>query len=127
MPLVAPPPTPSPLPVIQKLVQTYKLWYECIPHFPKTSRYTIGGKIDALFLEIAEATFTASFLRKEEKLPFIRKAIIKLDVLKFMLQLAWEIKSLDNKKYIALSEPLAEVGRMLGGWYKQTGNKGNPA
>jgi hypothetical protein len=30
-----------------------------------------------------------------------------------------EIKGLDNKKYIALSMPLEEIGRMAGGWYGQ--------
>jgi len=43
----------------------------------------------------------------------------------------WETKSLDNKKYIALSEELNEVGRMLGGWYgqlkKQTSPGGKPS
>lgn len=42
------------------------------------------------------------------------------------LQIAWEIKALDNKKYIALSEHLNEVGRMLGGWNKQV-RRENPA
>ncbi len=40
-------------------------------------------------------------------------------MLKFFLQLGWEIKVLDNSKYVALSEPLDEVGRMLGGWLRQ--------
>ena len=31
--------------------------------------------------------------------------------------LLWETKSLDNKKYIALSEKLDEIGRNLGSWY----------
>ncbi len=30
--------------------------------------------------------------------------------------LLWETKSLDNKKHIALSERLNEIGRNLGGW-----------
>jgi hypothetical protein len=34
------------------------------------------------------------------------------------LNLLWETKNLDSKKYIALSEPLFEIGRMLGGWQK---------
>jgi len=42
-----------------------------------------------------------------------------IDVLKFFLQVAWEIKALDNKKFIELSEKLIEIGRMLGGWNKQ--------
>ena len=32
----------------------------------------------------------------------------------------WEIKCLDNKKYITLSLKLDEVGKMLGGWQGQT-------
>jgi hypothetical protein len=39
-------------------------------------------------------------------------------LLKFFLQVAWEIKALDNKKYIRLSEKLDEIGKMLGGWLK---------
>ncbi len=31
----------------------------------------------------------------------------------------WETKSLDDKKYIGLSEKLEEVGKMLGGWNGQ--------
>ena len=31
----------------------------------------------------------------------------------------WETKSLDNKKYIAMSLKLDEIGRMLGGWQGQ--------
>jgi len=31
----------------------------------------------------------------------------------------WEIKALDNKKFILLSEKLNEIGKMLGGWSKQ--------
>lgn len=42
-----------------------------------------------------------------------------MDLLKFFLQVAWEIGALDNKKYAMISEPLGEAGRMLGGWLKK--------
>lgn len=61
----------------------------------------------------------AGFLDKNQKLPYVQKAIIKLDLLKFFLQVAWEIKALDNKKFILLSEKLNEIGKMLGGWNRQ--------
>ena len=54
----------------------------------------------------------------DEKLPTISAAIKKLDGLKFLLRIAWEIKVLDSVKYAALSEPLFEIGKMLGGWKK---------
>ena len=104
---------------MQKLVAVYKIWQAYLPHFPKTSRYTSGEKIDSLFVEIIECIVIASYLSKPEKLPYLKKGLIKLDVLKFFLQVAWEIKALDNKKFIELSEKLFEIGRMLGGWNKQ--------
>lgn len=109
----------SNLPIIQKLIVIYKLWHDFLPNFPKTSRYTLGSKIDSLFIEITEAIVIASYLPKKEKLSFILKASTKLDLLKFFLQVAWEIKAIDNKKYIIISERLDEIGKMLGGWNKQ--------
>jgi len=82
------------------------------------SRFSLGGKIDYLFIEIIELLFTASYLGKEEKLPYLKKATKRLDVLKFFFQIVWEIKALDNKKYITMSEHLNEIGRMLGGWIR---------
>ncbi len=46
----------------------------------------------------------------------ITEAIRKLDALKFLLRVSWEIKALDNQKYAVLSERLFEIGKMLGGW-----------
>ncbi|MEK7501044.1 MAG: four helix bundle protein [Patescibacteria group bacterium] len=79
----------------------------------------MGSKIDSLFIDTMELVFTASYLSKELKRPLVQKAGAKLDLLKLFLQISWEIKALDNKKYLALSEKLDEIGRMLGGWQRQ--------
>ena len=100
------------------MVLVYKLWHEFLPHFPKDSRYTLGSKIDSLFLETIESILKASYSDKLEKLISLKNASSKLDLLKFFLQLSWEIKSLDGKKYISLSEKLNKIGKMLGGWLK---------
>ena len=105
---------------MEKIKSAYVLWHEYHNTLPKTQRYSLGNRIDKIFIELIEATVTASFLPKEEKMPYIRLAIRKLDLLKVLLLVTWETKSLDNKKYIALSLPLDEVGKMLGGWYGQT-------
>lgn len=72
-----------------------------------------------LFVEMIEAIASATFLSRTEKQPWIRLAIRKLDTLKVLLLVLWETKSLDTKKYAALSIPLEEIGRMLGGWNGQ--------
>ena len=115
--------TPVRIPIIQKLITTYKLWHEFLAGFPKTTRYTLGSKIDLLFSETIEAIFVASYLFKSEKLPYLQRATTKLDLLKFFFQLSWEVKSLDTKKYARISEQLSEIGKMLGGWSKQVSNR----
>ena len=93
---------------------------------PKSHRYTLGHKIDNYFIDLIEYISTASFLQKQEKLPYIRKAIQKLDTLKVLLMILWESKSLDNKRYIHLSTMLDEIGRLLGGWHGQLLKQNSP-
>jgi hypothetical protein len=116
-------PNRATLPILKRLISIYKTWHEYMPNLAKTSRYTLGEKIDALFLDVVELIYTASFLPKEEKIPHLQKAIAKTDLLKFFFQIGWEIKSLDTKKYIMFSQQLDEIGRMLGGWTRQSAQK----
>src|SRR3989338_2845679 len=108
------------LPIIQKLTIAYKLWHSYWIHFDKLTRFSLGVKIDGLFIETMQNVFIASRKNREYKKIYLDKASDKLDLLKFLLQIAWETSVLDNKKYISLSQPLVEIGRMLGGWQKQT-------
>src|SRR3989338_2980041 len=117
------PPPQRRLSIIQKLITVNKMWHEFLPHFPKTSKNTLGPKIDSLFVEIIELAFMASYSAQDKKLPIIHNAILKLDLAKFFLQIAWENKSLDSKKYIALSEYMVEIGKMLGGWNRHLNSK----
>lgn len=66
-----------------------------------------------------EAISVASFLQKEEKIPWVKIAIRKIDTLKVLLMVLWETKSIDNKKYTALSIQMENIGKMLGGWNSQ--------
>jgi hypothetical protein len=115
------------LPVLEWIKHAYILWYGFYQTIPKTHRHTLGGKVDAEFVGLIEAVASASFLSRGEKQPWVRLAIRKLDTLKVFLLILWETKSLDTKKYIALSMPLDEVGRMLGGWNGQLTKQNSPA
>ncbi|MEK7576634.1 MAG: four helix bundle protein, partial [Patescibacteria group bacterium] len=107
------------LPILQKLKNIYLLWYEYYQALPKLHRHSLGQRIDDLFVEIIECVAAAAFLTKEEKHPYIRLAIRKLDTLNILLMVLWETKSLDTKKYTALALKANEVGKMLGGWNGQ--------
>ncbi len=107
------------LPVLEKTKDTYRIWNEYHLTLPKVHRYSLGVKIDTLFIDLIESLAVATFLSKEEKLPYVRISIRKLDTLNILILILFETKSLDIKKYITLSEQTNEIGKMLGGWYGQ--------
>lgn len=115
------------LPVLERLKSAYILWYGFYQTIPKIHRHSLGQRIDSLFVEVIEAISIASYLPREEKHPWVRLAIRKLDTSKILVMVMWETKSLDNKKYLALSAPLEEIGRMLGGWQGQLTKQNSPA
>ncbi len=123
MKILLPPPAQAPL-VLMKAKNTYKVWHEILIHVKRIDRYTIGIRIDDVFLVFLEHLFRTSFAsNKLEKLSFVSSSIANSDLLKFLLQIAWEHEILDNKHYGVLMLSLDEVGRMLGGWKRQIENK----
>jgi hypothetical protein len=114
------------LPVLHKIKDAYLLWHGYYLELLKIHRHSFGYRIDTLFVEIIESIAAASFLSPHEKHPYVRLAIKKLDALKILLMVLWETKSLDNKKYIALSVKLEEIGKNLGGWNGQLIKQNSP-
>lgn len=89
-----------------------------VKDFPKTSRYTLGNKIDEHFLNKLSYIYLATYQPPAEKILTLTRAITQLDLVKFLLSIAWESHIVANNHYITLSENLDEIGRMLGGWKK---------
>lgn len=114
------------IPLLQKAKDLYALWYASYKSLPKEHRYTLGVKIDTLLMEIIEAISSASFSVRLEKQPYLKIAIRKNDAVKIFLLILWETKSLDSQKYLALSEKINEIGRMLGGWNGQLIKQNSP-
>jgi hypothetical protein len=114
------------LPLLQRIKAAYLLWYGYYQNLPKAHRHTLGVRIDTLWVEVIEATAMAAFLGPKEKLPYVRLAVRKFDALKVLLLILWETKSLDDKKYIALSAPVEEIGKMFGGWSGQLQKQNSP-
>lgn len=109
--------------VLVKAKEAYGSWFKMLNDFPKVYRYNLGGKIEISFLSLLENIFVSAYAIKDKKSAQLSLAILKLDNLKFFLQLAWENKCITTVSYSSLSEQLDEVGRMLGGWKKGLENK----
>ena len=76
-----------------------------------------------MFIGITEILYEAQYTSFKQKQSLLAKASLKIDILKFFLQILWEIGGIDNKKYAHLSENVAEVGKMIGGWIKENNLK----
>lgn len=98
------------------LKECYLLWHNFLPHLPRLSRYTLGVKIDTLFIELLEVAFTAKYAKREDKLNSLNELSSKLDNLKFFITLLWEAKGLGATQYGQLSQKLTTAGKMLGKW-----------
>ena len=107
------------MPIIHAIIGFYKTWHLILPHFPTPSRNTLGARADLLAVEIAELLFSAVFLNTPEKIQVIELASKKLDSLKFLLRLAWEVQSTSSGQYAVLSKQLADLGKQVGSWLRQ--------
>lgn len=110
------------IPIFLKTYELYKIFYEYLPLLPRKDRYAMGEKCEMTLIDLLEAIITASNFTKQEKLPILRRASAKADILKVFFSLGRDLKIIDNKKYQSLDELISEIGRMLGGWIKITQN-----
>jgi len=117
----------SNLPVLQKVVDVYKIWHAHYSHFPRLSKFSLGAKIDSLFTDVIELIFLAGYAGADQKYTFVVRASTKLDLLKFFMQAAWEVKCLDQRKYAALAVPLNDIGKDIGSWQKYLQTKQPPS
>jgi len=85
---------------------------------PKQDKYAIWQKAENLALDILQGLLCASYKQKFEKVAVLEKVSLDLNILRVLLRLMKEIKTIDNKKYAAFEEILDEIGKMLGGWIR---------
>jgi len=106
------------IPIIDKLFTLYKKTHQLIKSFPKTEKYSLGLKAESLILDIFTEVFTANQLPDLLKEDRLQKINSENETLKLLYRLAFEIKIIEVKDYLAVQEILRETGKMLGGWIK---------
>jgi hypothetical protein len=93
-----------------------------VPHIAKGARYTIGARIESTFLDLLEQTYAAYFSVKEKKAEMLKTCVFTLDILKFLISVAWEGKLISHNQCEELAVKLEEIGKMFGGWQKSLDN-----
>ncbi|MBU2214253.1 four helix bundle protein [Patescibacteria group bacterium] len=100
---------------MHKIIELYKLFHKCLILFPKHEKYTLAQKIENVILEALELTLLANYASVHKK-DILRKTNNKIDLLKYLVRIAYETNSIKIKDYLILEEAIINVGRMIGGW-----------
>lgn len=102
--------------MLQHLKESYFLWFSYSSNLPKPVRLGIGAKIEDSFTEALKSIYRATYAHGEEKIRWILMAQEHLDLIKFFLYIGWEMKIIEDKKFIVLNEKLVAESQMLYGW-----------
>ena len=105
--------------------RTYDLLHWVLPkakRFPKIYRSTVTHRLMSATLDFQEALFDAHSNGGKIRLRYLRQADSHLNKVRLYLRLAHEWGWLSLGQYEHVSRIVAEIGRLLGGWMKQTTN-----
>ncbi len=105
-------------PILKKMYALYKELNEFRLLVAKRDRHTIWERCEKNTLDVLELLMLAAQRRKGDKYAALELASAKLNVLRILLRLAKDIKTIDTKRYLVLEAQIDEIGRMLGGWMK---------
>ena len=106
------------IPILKKTYELYKTFHEYRKLIPKQDRFTIYERSEGIILDVTEHIYHAGYSKTTQKVLILEKASAKLNLLRLLIRLMKETKTLDTKKYVVLQGMIDEIGRMLGGWIR---------
>ncbi len=91
-----------------------------VERFPRPYRSTVTQRMMNAALDCQEAVFTAQSARDARRRDALAEADVALNRLRLYLRLAHRWHWLDDGQYAHVSGQVAEIGKLLGGWIKQS-------
>ncbi|MBL8131752.1 MAG: diversity-generating retroelement protein Avd [Anaerolineae bacterium] len=88
--------------------------------FPQQQRFVTTKRLQDAALDFQEALFDANAHTGKERQAHLRRADAHLNKLRLYLRLVHRWRWLSDGQYEHVSRMVAEIGRLLGGWIKQT-------
>ncbi len=89
-------------------------------HFPRVYRHTVTQRLMNAAMDCQEAVFTAQSTRDERRNAALQNADAALNRLRLYLRLTHQWRWLNDGQYAHVSTQVAEIGKLLGGWIKQS-------
>jgi hypothetical protein len=109
------------LPVFVRWMDFVKWLLPTTEKFPKKVRFSFSNRLDNLALDVVEDLVEARYSRR--KIEKLKAVNLKLERLRVLLRLCHDMEYLPHRSYEFAMRSLDEVGRMVGGWIKQQGER----
>lgn len=107
--------------------QTYDLLRWALPvceGFPKSQRFGLTARLQNAAYDFLESIYAANAQRGEARARLLHQADGHLNTLRLYLRLATQFGWLKPGQYAHASKMVNEIGKLLGGWLRQTAHSG---
>jgi hypothetical protein len=104
------------LPVIARTYDLVKWSCGHTSKFPRSHRFVLGERVERRLYDLLETLIEARYTRDRREL--LRRANLSLEVLRYQMRLAHDLRCLRTNSYGQVVAALREIGAMMGGWAK---------
>jgi len=85
-------------------------------HFPKSEKFTLTAQIKNCLYDLYKTVIRAN--KSRNKLQIYYEADVILDQYRMLIRIAHDMRFINNKKYMYISEKVNEIGRIIGAMIK---------
>jgi len=86
--------------------------------FPRDQKFVLGDRIETKVLDVQERCLRAYY--SKDKREHLVEANLGLEVVRHLVRLSYDLRIINAQRYGVISEKVDEVGRMVGGWIKNS-------
>jgi len=110
------------LPAIVEKMYELNVWLlQRVSKFPKDQRFILGDRLANKGLDIQDKLIEAALTKKgDEKSGVLNEVNLELEQFRYLLRLANDQKCMSRESWFFCSKNLLEIGKMLGGWIKNS-------
>ena len=110
---------------MHKICDFYKKIYLFSQKIDKKNKFGIFAKIENICLDAIILILEARFEIKIYKIKPLKSARTKIEILKRLIRISWELKIIEDKKYIDLESDLIEISKEINNWINSLTKIGN--
>jgi hypothetical protein len=112
-------------PALEAMYQLLLWLVPTLEKFPKSQKFQLGDRIQSTAMAVLDELIAATFTRA--RMGHLNAANLGLERLRVLLRLANDLRHLDHRRYEHAVRLVDQVGRLVGGWRRAHGARGEDA